>query len=298
MSGSVQAKTIAESLARPLFGDNVDVEGPAPLSEAKPGSLIFAKRYSDEICEQLNALEKCLALVSQDFDGKLKVPHILCENARLDFAKSLVRFFDRKVIPGVEPTASIAPGAEIGEDCYIGHNVVIEDNVTVGNNCEILHGVVIAFGTVIGNDVRIKSNTVVGQKGFGFEVGDDGIPYVIPHTGGVIIGDHVEIGALNTVVAGTMSPTRIGDHVKTDDHVHIAHNVTLGRCTLVTACAEISGSVDIGRDVWLGPQSSIMNGITIGDGALVGLGAVVTKSVPEGATMVGNPARVLRSRGD
>ncbi|NQV56191.1 MAG: transferase [Rhodospirillales bacterium] len=295
MSNSVQAKTIAEFLGWPLVGDSVDIEGPATIRDAKSGNLIFVKSYSDELCEKLNALEKCLALVPRKFDGKLKIPHILCENSRLDFARSLAQFFDRTFVPEIQSSASIAPGAKIGENCYIGHNVVIEDTVTVGNNCEIQHGVIIAAGTTIGNCIRIKSNTVVGQKGFGFEKDEDGIPHVIPHTGGVIIGNFVELGALNTVVAGTMSPTQIGDHVKTDDHVHIAHNVTLGPCTLVAACAEISGSVDIGRGVWIGPHSSIMNGVTIGKGAVVGLGAVVRKNIADGATMAGNPARVVPS---
>ena len=47
------------------------------------------------------------------------------------------------------------------------------------------------------------------------------------HYGSVIIGNRVEIGALNTIVAGALINTTIGDDVKTDDHVHIAHNVSI-----------------------------------------------------------------------
>ncbi|QFS82231.1 Maltose O-acetyltransferase [Roseivivax sp. THAF40] len=48
----------------------------------------------------------------------------------------------------------------------------------------------------------------------------------------------------------------------------------------------------IGRDVWLGASAIILPGITVGDAAIVGAGAVVTRDVPPGATVMGNPARI------
>ncbi|MBC8037835.1 MAG: sugar O-acetyltransferase, partial [Rhizobiales bacterium] len=53
---------------------------------------------------------------------------------------------------------------------------------------------------------------------------------------------------------------------------------------------EVAWSVEIGEDVWIGGGAIIMGGVMIGNGALVGAGAVVTKDVPPGATVVGNPA--------
>ncbi|BCJ89897.1 nodulation protein [Terrihabitans soli] len=51
--------------------------------------------------------------------------------------------------------------------------------------------------------------------------------------------------------------------------------------------------VKIGRNVWIGGGAIILPGITVGDDAIIGAGAVVTRDVPEGATVAGNPARVL-----
>jgi len=57
---------------------------------------------------------------------------------------------------------------------------------------------------------------------------------------------------------------------------------------------EFGRPVQIGADVWIGGGAIVLPGVNIGDGALIGAGAVVTRDVPAGAIVAGNPARVLR----
>jgi maltose O-acetyltransferase len=57
---------------------------------------------------------------------------------------------------------------------------------------------------------------------------------------------------------------------------------------------ELGRPVSIGRNVWIGGAAVILPGVTIGDDAIVGAGAVVTRDVPAGATVVGNPARWIK----
>ena len=56
---------------------------------------------------------------------------------------------------------------------------------------------------------------------------------------------------------------------------------------------EFARPVAIGRNAWIGGGAIILPGVTIAEDAVVGAGAVVTRDVPHGATVVGNPARVI-----
>ena len=58
------------------------------------------------------------------------------------------------------------------------------------------------------------------------------------------------------------------------------------------------GGIVIGDDVWLGYGVIVLDGVQIGDGAVIGAGSVVIKSIPENCIVVGNPARVIKTRND
>ncbi len=58
---------------------------------------------------------------------------------------------------------------------------------------------------------------------------------------------------------------------------------------------ESARPIRIGRDVWIGGGAIVLAGVTIGDECVIGAGSVVTRDVPSGSVVVGNPARVIRS---
>ncbi|HEY2538149.1 MAG TPA: sugar O-acetyltransferase [Stellaceae bacterium] len=60
---------------------------------------------------------------------------------------------------------------------------------------------------------------------------------------------------------------------------------------------EFGRPVEIGRNVWIGGGAILLPGVTIGDDASVGAGSVVTRNVPPGITVAGNPARPTAARG-
>jgi sugar O-acyltransferase (sialic acid O-acetyltransferase NeuD family) len=73
----------------------------------------------------------------------------------------------------------------------------------------------------------------------------------------------------------------------------IGHDTKIGEGTIVNHNAGISGNVRIGQSCLIGAGSTILENLTIGDNCTIGAGAVVTRSVPDGETWVGIPARKL-----
>lgn len=269
-----------------------------PPNEIEEDCITLLTRISEfELWFNDKTPSNVLAIIPDSLKDKavgLSQVYILSSDPRLSFVKVLNHFQDTELKPFIAKSAVIESSGVISEKIRIGNNVVIKGDVNIGENSEILDNVVIYGNVTIGSFVRIKSGTVIGQKGFNFVNDENGIPLEFPHSGGVVIGNNVEFGALNTVVQGTLGNTVVGDNVKTDDHVHIAHNVIVGDGTKLTAGVEISGSVTIGKNVWVGPNSSIIDHIQIGDNAVIGIGSVLIKSVPENAVVVGNPGKVIK----
>lgn len=253
----IQASQIARFLGVELLGPDRVVKRPAPLTEAEPGALCFSQRISlDDVASE--RWKSAIVLTAHRvLDDTLT--HMCVPNPRLAFAKVVHQFFRNPFSDEpISPQATIAPCVKMGSGC------------------------------------RVKAGAVLGLDGFGFERDESGVPIRLPHIGGVVLGQHVEVGANTVIARGTMSDTVIGDHVKLDDLVFIAHNAKIGARTMVVANAEISGSVSIGEDSWVGPGACIRDNVTIGHNALIGMGAVVVEDVGPYAVVCGNPARVLR----
>jgi UDP-3-O-[3-hydroxymyristoyl] glucosamine N-acyltransferase LpxD len=184
----------------------------------------------------------------------------------------------------IHSSTRVSSSARIHRDVVIGKNSVISDGVSIYDS------------TVIGDNVHVKDNSVIGGSGFGYAVRAGYPPLKIPHLGGVIIGDNVDIGSCSTIDRGTFASTIISEATKIDNGVHIAHNVRIGKRTIVIAHAEISGSVEIGEDCWIAPNVSIREKVKIGNNVLVGLGSVVIKDIGSDKVVAGVPARPIRKR--
>lgn len=289
----INSKECAKFIKKPHQGDEININMVCNLREKSENKLKFVNVFSEEYLQIIqDDVLNCIIVISE-YEGKLNGPHIISNNPRLDFCKIANRYFVKNKVSHIEESAKISQNAKIGQCVYIGHNVIIEDFVEIGSNTVLLHNVVISESCKIGSNCLIKSGSIIGQRGFGFERDVDGFPESFPHYGAVIIGDGVEIGALNTIVSGALSNTIIEDYVKTDDHVHIAHNVKIGWGTLIAACAEISGGVTIGEQVWIGPNSAVIDKVIIDDYSFVGIGSVVTRDVQKYSRVAGNPAKLL-----
>ncbi|MCH8275425.1 MAG: UDP-3-O-(3-hydroxymyristoyl)glucosamine N-acyltransferase [Armatimonadetes bacterium] len=270
----------------------------APLSSAPPDAVTFCRATGDALAEavgeSLAAVVLCRAEpILQDLDNGNRTL-IGVPDPRLAFIRVVEAFFKEPPRRGVQPTALIHPEAKVHVDTYVGPYAVVEQGCEIDGGC-VIHGHVYLYpGTRLGRNVVIHAGTVIGADGFGYQRNERGGLEKFPHVGGVLIEDNVEIGAKCTVDRGTLGDTVVGQGTKIDDHVHIAHNVIVGRDVIITAHTMIAGSTRIGDRVWLAPCACLLNGLTIGAGATVGLGAVVVKDVPADTTVMGTTARPMK----
>lgn len=219
--------------------------------------------------------------------------YIIVDNPRLSFRDIISNHFEVKLTPFISKFASIHPSATIGMGVTIDHFVVIEEGCVIGDGCTIGSHTVLKSNTVLGRSVKLGSNNTIGGVGFGYEKNIEGNFDLLPHLGNVEIADFVEVGNNTCIDRAVMGSTKIGQNVKIDNLVHIAHGVQIGDNSLIIAHAMIGGSTVIGKNVWFAPAASVLNKKTIADDAVIGLGAVVVKDVKKGETIIGNPGKPL-----
>ena len=239
---------------------------------------------------------------------------IIHKNPQLAIAKILEEFSQNNNINiGISNKAYVSPSATIGKNISIGHFSVIEDeavigdntvigsnttisnNTSIGNNCSISSNIHIYNNCKIGNNCIIHSGTVIGSDGFGF-VTENGTHHKIPQNGNVIIGDNVEIGSNCALDRGTIGDTIVEDQCKLDNHVHLAHNVRLGRGCILTAAVTIAGSVKVGEYCTFAGHVGVAPHVEIGSHSTLAAKTGVTKSLSGGKIYAGMPAREIREQ--
>ena len=242
---------------------------------------------------------------------------ITVEQTRTTLA-TLTALFDTGPVrePGIHPTAVVAADAALGEGVSIGPYAVIGARSRIGAHTAILPHITIGADVVIGADglihagVRIGDRTQIGERviiHFNAAIGADGFSFApelgprqsypsdlvlkrVHSLGHVVVGDDVEIGACTTIDRSTLEATRIGDGTKIDNHVHIGHNVTIGRNCIIVGKVGISGSVTTGDRVRIGGGAGIVDHVTIGTEAIVGAASAVATNVPDRTFVSGYPA--------
>ncbi len=192
----------------------------------------------------------------------------------------------------VDPSARIAPSASVGAYAVIEAHAVLGEDVRVGPGCHIGRGSVLGRGTrlmprvtimhgcTIGEDCLIHSGAVIGSDGFGYAQ-EAGRWIKVPQLGGVRVGNRVEIGANTTIDRGALRDTIIGDGVKLDNLIQIAHNVEIGQDTAIAACVGIAGSTRVGSRCMIGGQVGIAGHLEIADGVHVLGKSLVAGSIRE-----------------
>lgn len=308
----LNAKQIAEILGGKVEGDEGAVVSTfARIESGKPGSISFFANPKYE--KYVYSSKATVIIVNNDFvpAAPVAATMVRVENAYeavaslLEYVTALKRRYRRhrglfcrirfsaklgkKVSVG--SFAYIGRKAVIGDCTKIGENVYIGDGVRIGHHCTIYPGVKIYPGMVIGNNVILHAGVVIGSDGFGFAPLPDGSYKKIEHSGNVIIGDDVEIGANSTVDKSQMGSTVIGRGVKIDNLCQIAHNVEIGEDTVMCALAGIAGSTKIGNRCVIAGQVGIAGHLVIPDDTKFAAQSGVLSNIRHsGGSFMGSPA--------
>ncbi|MBT2295430.1 UDP-3-O-(3-hydroxymyristoyl)glucosamine N-acyltransferase [Pseudomonas fluorescens] len=298
MTATIKLGQLAEFLGATLRGDPEKViTGLATLQEAGPAQLSFLAnpQYRKYLAESRAA---ALLLKPADADGfagdALIVPDPYLAYARISHLfdpkpKSASGIHPSAVIAAdavVDPTASVGPFVVVESAARIGPGVTLGAHCFIGARCEIGEGGWLAPRVTLYHDVRIgkrvviQSGAVLGGEGFGFAK-EKGIWQKIAQIGGVTIGDDVEIGVNTAVDRGALADTVIGNGVKLDNQIQIAHNVQVGDHTAMAACVGISGSTRIGKHCMLAGGVGLVGHIDICDNVFLTGMTMVTHSITE-----------------
>ena len=301
---------LAERLKADLNGNtrclSRKITSVAPIQSANESNVTF---ITDDKHKKSVAESKAGAVIVSEYMEELDMPQLIVGNVNKALIEAMNIFAKelKSLEIGIHPTAVISKSANINKNASIGAYVVIDDDVEIGantiinsgckigenskigTNCRIDSNVTIYHNCIIGSHVIIQANCSIGSDGFGYTF-FEGEHHHIPHNGGVIIEDFVEIGANCCIDRAKFDNTIIGAGTKIDNLVQIGHNVVMGKCCLIAGQVGISGSTKLGNGVVIGGQAGLRDNIELGNGVMVGAQAGVNKSVPDGYKMAWTPA--------
>lgn len=303
---AVDAAAVTLARVAQVTGGRVDGDAGFTVAELKSlesadaGSLAFYAGQRRAGAALKNTAAGAVMLRA-DHAGEFPRHKIIVAEPYLAYARASALFAPPAPPPGIHSTAVIAahasvaadaavgaftvigPGARIGPGAVIGAHASVGDNCVIGGGTRLDPGARIYPGVRIGRRCRIAAGAVIGAPGFGYapggDNGDGGEWTRIEQLGGVLIGDEVDIGAHTAIDRGALDDTVIADGVKLDNHIQIAHNVSIGPGTIMAGCVAVAGSTVIGARCQFGGRASILGHLVIADDVRVLAGGFVAKSI-------------------
>ena len=255
------AQQIAIMIQGQVEGDaSVTVSNFGKIEEATAGQISFLANPKYEAFLYSTAASIIIISEQQVLKQKINATLIRVPDAYAAFATLLSKYQELKAqqLVGIQTPSFIAPTATLGANHFIAAFAYIGEGAVLGEHVKIFSNVVIGENVKIGNHVTIHPGVVIYAD--------------------CIIGNHVTIHS-GTIIGSDgfgFAPKEDGSFQKVPQ----------------------LGNVVIEDHAYIGTAATIRQGtpnspLVIGRGAVIGMGAVVTKSVPPGLTVVGNPAKPL-----
>lgn len=283
------------------------------LADCKAAAVILTPQAYQSLFEEATPLRRDAAPSTETIQptaaastakaAPLSFHVVLCSRPYLMYAL-LAQWFDRhrldSLATGIHHTAVVADDAELAEGVSVGPHCVIESGARIGAGSRLGPACIVGAGSVLGRDCLLHarvtlyhgvkvgdrailhSGVVLGADGFGFAPDprqSTGAWAKISQLGGVAVGDDVEIGANTTVDRGALEDTLVGNGVKLDNQIMLAHNVKIGDHTAIAACVGVAGSTVIGQRCTIAGAAMISGHLVLGDDVHVSGGTAITSNV-------------------
>ncbi len=273
------------------LGFLADLRYASALAGSRAGAVVLRQTQADSyVGNALIAADPALlfARIAALFDDAYALQSGVHASAVVDPAAHVVDS------AWIGPMAVIEAGARIGKRCFIGPHCLVRADAEIGDDGRLEANVYVGPRCHIGARARILPGAVIGARGLGLVRSDTGWEEV-PQLGVVRLGDDVEVGANTCIDRGALDDTVIGNGVKLDNQIQIAHNCRIGAHTAIAACVGIAGSTVIGQRCMIGGAAGIGGHLKIADDVVVLARAMVTKSLPAaGAYGSGLPVMPVR----
>ncbi|HET9465877.1 MAG TPA: UDP-3-O-(3-hydroxymyristoyl)glucosamine N-acyltransferase [Gemmatimonadales bacterium] len=311
-AGSLTAQAVADLVGGRLLGDGgVRIRSVRPLDRAGPDALSFA--VSGRYAAQLDGSTAGAVLVPEALaSGAGPRTRIVVSDPYGALVRVLRALYPAETpVAGVDPSVRIGTGTVLGPDVFVAPFAVLGRNVRIGARCRLEQGAFVGDGVSVGDDtiigprvvcypgsqigsrVVLKAGAVIGGDGFGY-LSDARGHTRIPHVGGCILEDEVEVGSNTCIDRGSVDDTVIGRGTKLDNLVQVGHNVRIGERCLIMAGVGIAGSTRVGNEVILAGHVGVTDHLVIGDRARIAAKSAIFGDVPPGTSFSGHPARPHR----
>jgi bifunctional UDP-N-acetylglucosamine pyrophosphorylase/glucosamine-1-phosphate N-acetyltransferase len=297
-----------------------DVERIVEARDATPAELAVEEMNAGIYAYDENALREAVARLRNDNaqgeyyltdtiadfvqSGKRVVPvmagdhlHVLGINDRVELAvarkemnKRLCAHYMREGVTIIDPDATyLEPELEIGRDTVIYPNSTIGRLSRTGEQCVIGPNARISNAT-LGDRVSVRESVILDST-LGNDVTVGPFAHLRSET---VLADNVHIGNFVEVKNSNLAEDVKAGHLTYLGDAEIGENTNVGAGTITCNYDGVrKNKTTIGRNAFIGSNTSLIAPVTVGDDAITGASAVVTKDVPPGERVAGNPARPL-----
>lgn len=268
---------IAQEVGGVVQGDKtLQINGIGSLEQGVAGEISFVSK--PKFAELLEVTQVSAVIVDEAMAQTCRLPCVVVKQPYWAYAKVAQLFASQTQAEFFSLNDLKDSGITIGHGCQIDATVRMGRNVKIANGVIVYPNVTLYEDTQIGENTIIHSGAVIGADGFGFAPTPEGWEK-IPQLSHVSIGKNVEIGANSTIDRGALHPTVIGDGVKIDNLVMVAHGVCIGAQTAIAAQVGIAGSTVIGQRCTLAGKVGVVGHLDITDDVHITAQSLVTHSI-------------------